>query len=77
MENSKVRKQRTPKDAKEKALNYFVLGLFASDVSKLTGINQRTLERFITVEKWKEKRVARKEAEKMKIIKEYNAKNTK
>lgn len=77
MENLKVRKRRTPKDAKEKAFNYFVLGLFASDVSKLTGINQRTLERFITVEKWKEKRTARKEAQNAKIIKDYEAKREK
>jgi transposase-like protein len=71
MENEKVRKARQPKEIKQKAFDYYMMGLAAWEIEKLTGFNKRTLERYMMVERWKEKRQAAKETERQKIIKEY------
>lgn len=70
-----MEKIRKGSEAKERAFEFYKLGLTALEVEKLTGIPKRTLERYMMNEKWKEKRQEAKEAEKQKIIKEYLKKN--
>ena len=60
-----------PKDMKWKAKEYFIMGLTAQEVEKLTGINKRTLERYSQTENWSDERKAAKEKERQKIIAEY------
>jgi DNA-binding transcriptional MerR regulator len=60
-----------PKDVKWKALEYFIMGLTYDEVSKLTGINKRTLERYGLDENWKDQRQTAKDKERQKIIAEY------
>ena len=72
MENLKIRTAKPMQDeTKAKALNYYIMGLTAKDIETLTGINKRTLERYMMDEKWTAKRQAAKVAEKSAIIKAY------
>lgn len=60
-----------PKDLKGKAQEYFNLGLTAAEIEKLTGVNKRSLERYMQAEKWTEQRQKRKEKERQKWVLEY------
>ena len=67
----KVRKARQPKEAKTKAMEFYIMGLTALEVSTLTGIPKRTLERYMMEENWRTQRHEAKEAEKEEIVAEY------
>lgn len=44
-------------EAKEKAFKYFCMGLNSHEIAKLLGCSYRTIQNFMRVEKWKEKRL--------------------
>lgn len=60
-----------PKNTKWKAKEYYIMGLTAHEVEKLTGINKRTLERYMKDEDWRHERAEHQAKERQKIIAEY------
>ncbi len=64
---NKIR-NRYEDDEKNEAFRLFCLGLSLTEISKLTEINLRTLERFSANGSWRELRVREKEREAAQII---------
>ena len=44
-------------ETKEKAFRYFCMGLNSHEIAKLLDCSYRTIQNFMSVEKWKEKRL--------------------
>jgi hypothetical protein len=63
--------KKTNNQQKAQALQYFCLGLDSLEIEKLTGIAHRTLQRYMSVEKWKEQRAALRDKEEKRIIRRY------
>jgi hypothetical protein len=63
--------KKTNNQQKAQALHYFCLGLDSREIEKLTGIPHRTLQRYMSAEKWKEQRAALRDKEEKRIIRRY------
>ena len=64
----KIRKSETDKQT---ALNYFIRGLTAAEIEKLTDIPRRTLEGYSMRENWKAQRAAEKQRERLKMFQAF------
>lgn len=62
---------RTKDNIREKALNYYLMGLNSKEIGKLLDLSFRTIQNYMCADQWKEKRQARTDREKRKIIREY------
>lgn len=60
---------------KESAFEYYCKGLNSQEISTLLGLSYRTVQNYMSSEKWKQKRserqAAESEAQRRKIIREY------
>ena len=67
--------RKTSLSEKENAFEYFCKGLTSQEISTLLGLSYRTVQNYMSSEKWKQKRserqAAESEAQKRKIIREY------
>lgn len=63
--------KKTNDQLKSQAFRYYCMGLDSLEVEKLTGIAYRTLQRYMSTEKWKEQRAALREKEETRIIRRY------
>lgn len=63
--------KKTDEQQKSQAFRYFCMGLDSLEIEKLTGIAYRTLQRYMSLEKWKEQRAALREKEESRIIRRY------
>lgn len=50
----------TTNETKEKAFRYYCIGLNSHEIAKLLDCSYRTIQNFMSVEKWKEKRAKTK-----------------
>ena len=71
--------RKTSLSIKESAFEYFCKGLSSQEISILLEISFRTVQNYMSSEKWKEKRSERQtsesEALRKKIIREYEKEN--
>ena len=71
--------RKTPLSIKESAFEYFCKGLSSQEISKMLDLSFRTVQNYMSSEKWKEKRSERQtsesEAIRKKIIREYEKEN--
>jgi hypothetical protein len=67
----KIRKARQPKETKSEALRFYIMGLTALEVERITGIPKRTLERYMMNENWKAQRQAIKDQNDKKVIEDF------
>jgi uncharacterized protein YjcR len=58
-------------EIKEKAYEYYAMGLNSKEIGKLLDLSFRTVQNYMSAESWKEKREAYQARERKKIIKEY------
>lgn len=58
-------------EIKEKAYEYYAMGLTSKEIGKLLDLSFRTIQNYMTVDGWKEKREAQRERERKKMIREY------
>jgi uncharacterized protein YjcR len=58
-------------EIKEKAFEYYCLGLNSKEISKLLDLSFRTVQNYMSADGWKEKREAYQVRERKKIIREY------
>jgi uncharacterized protein YjcR len=58
-------------EIKEKAFEYYCLGLNSKEISKLLDLSFRTVQNYMSADGWKEKREAYQARERKKIIREY------
>jgi hypothetical protein len=63
--------KKTNDQLKSQAFRFYCMGLDSLEIEKLTGIAYRTLQRYMSTEKWKEQRAALREKEEKKIIRRY------
>jgi uncharacterized protein YjcR len=58
-------------DVKEKAFEYYCMGLTSKEIGKLLNLSFRTVQNYMSTEHWKERREAFAERERKKIIRQY------
>ena len=62
---------RSDTENKEKAFQYYCIGLNSKEIGKLLDLSFRTVQNYMSKENWKERRRRIRERQRKKIIRQY------